>query len=304
MRNERIVVSRQALLDEVWGYHPFAETNTVDVFISNLRRKLESGGEPRVLHTVRGAGYVLRASMRTRLPVRLKLAVVTAALTFGILCLFAVVIGAVAEQRIRAGFDDDLRATAADLSDRPATRERTLRRARRSGRAPLLAGSRPAARRCAWCDREARSCIRTAGLLPLGPAGVEGLSDVGGLPRGLARAGGAARSSGRAGVRARSPRAGRAGGRRTSSTPSPRGASHGPSTGCGCSSPSACWAARCWPSSAGSTWRSARCARSPASPARRARWRARAIPNHPAQAAGQRRGGRPRPHASRTCCAS
>jgi DNA-binding response OmpR family regulator len=61
MRNDRIVVSRQALLDEVWGYHPFAETNTVDVFISNLRRKLEAGGEPRILHTMRGAGYVLRA---------------------------------------------------------------------------------------------------------------------------------------------------------------------------------------------------------------------------------------------------
>jgi two-component system, OmpR family, response regulator MprA len=60
MRNARIVVSRQTLLDEVWGYHPFAETNTVDVFISNLRRKLEAGGEARVLHTVRGAGYVLR----------------------------------------------------------------------------------------------------------------------------------------------------------------------------------------------------------------------------------------------------
>src|ERR671927_1657188 len=60
MRNARIVVSRQALLDEVWGYHPFAETNTVDVFISNVRRKLESGGEERLLHTVRGAGYVLR----------------------------------------------------------------------------------------------------------------------------------------------------------------------------------------------------------------------------------------------------
>jgi two-component system, OmpR family, response regulator MprA len=60
MRNERIVVSRQALLDEVWGYHPFAETNTVDVFVSNLRRKLEQGGEARVLHTIRGAGYVLR----------------------------------------------------------------------------------------------------------------------------------------------------------------------------------------------------------------------------------------------------
>src|SRR5215211_1469898 len=60
MRNERLVVSRQALLDDVWGYHPFAETNTIDVFVSNLRRKLEAGGEPRLLHTVRGAGYVLR----------------------------------------------------------------------------------------------------------------------------------------------------------------------------------------------------------------------------------------------------
>jgi DNA-binding response OmpR family regulator len=60
MRNERLVVSRDRLLEEVWGYAPFAETNTVDVFVSNLRRKLEAGSEPRVLHTVRGAGYVLR----------------------------------------------------------------------------------------------------------------------------------------------------------------------------------------------------------------------------------------------------
>jgi two-component system OmpR family sensor kinase len=56
--------------------------------------------------------------VRTRLPVKVKLAVVSAALTFVILCLFAVVIGAVAEQRIRAGFDDELRATAADLVNR------------------------------------------------------------------------------------------------------------------------------------------------------------------------------------------
>ncbi|MDQ3935898.1 MAG: response regulator transcription factor [Actinomycetota bacterium] len=62
MRNERLVVSREALLEEVWGYAPFSETNTVDVFVSNLRRKLEGGGEPRLLHTVRGAGYVLRAA--------------------------------------------------------------------------------------------------------------------------------------------------------------------------------------------------------------------------------------------------
>ena len=62
MRNERLVVSRESLLDDVWGYAPFAETNTVDVFVSNLRRKLEAGGEPRILHTVRGAGYSLRAA--------------------------------------------------------------------------------------------------------------------------------------------------------------------------------------------------------------------------------------------------
>jgi DNA-binding response OmpR family regulator len=61
MRNERLVVSRQQLLEDVWDYYAFAETNTVDVFISTLRRKLEAGGEPRMLHTVRGAGYVLRA---------------------------------------------------------------------------------------------------------------------------------------------------------------------------------------------------------------------------------------------------
>jgi two-component system response regulator MprA len=61
MRNERIVVPRQRLLEDVWGYDPFATTNTIEVFVSNLRRKLEGGGEPRLLHTIRGAGYVLRA---------------------------------------------------------------------------------------------------------------------------------------------------------------------------------------------------------------------------------------------------
>jgi two-component system response regulator MprA len=61
MRNERLVVSRERLLEEVWGYDPMALTNTIDVFISNLRRKLEQGHEPRLLHTKRGAGYVMRS---------------------------------------------------------------------------------------------------------------------------------------------------------------------------------------------------------------------------------------------------
>ncbi len=61
MRNQRLVVSRERLLEEVWGYDPLDETNTIDVFISNLRRKLEEGGEPRILHTKRGAGYVIKS---------------------------------------------------------------------------------------------------------------------------------------------------------------------------------------------------------------------------------------------------
>jgi two-component system response regulator MprA len=60
MRNERLVVSRERLLDEVWGYDPMAATNTIDVFVSNLRRKLEADGDSRLLHTIRGAGYVFR----------------------------------------------------------------------------------------------------------------------------------------------------------------------------------------------------------------------------------------------------
>ncbi len=59
--NSGLVVSRQKLLDEVWEYDPYAITNTVDVFVSSLRRKLEAGGEPRALSTVRGVGYMLKA---------------------------------------------------------------------------------------------------------------------------------------------------------------------------------------------------------------------------------------------------
>jgi DNA-binding response OmpR family regulator len=59
MRNQKLVISRERLLEEVWGYDPTSMTNTIDVFISNLRRKLEEGGEDRLLHTQRGAGYVV-----------------------------------------------------------------------------------------------------------------------------------------------------------------------------------------------------------------------------------------------------
>jgi DNA-binding response OmpR family regulator len=54
------VHSRAQLLELVWGYDFAADTNVVDVFIGYLRRKLEAGGAPRLLHTVRGVGFVLR----------------------------------------------------------------------------------------------------------------------------------------------------------------------------------------------------------------------------------------------------
>ena len=54
------VLSRDQLLRQVWGYNFDVETNVVDVFVGYLRRKLESAGEPRILHTVRGVGWRLR----------------------------------------------------------------------------------------------------------------------------------------------------------------------------------------------------------------------------------------------------
>ncbi|HWM11890.1 MAG TPA: response regulator transcription factor [Solirubrobacteraceae bacterium] len=54
------VISREQLHEEVWGYDFDPKTNVADVFVGYLRRKLEADGAPRVLHTVRGVGFVLR----------------------------------------------------------------------------------------------------------------------------------------------------------------------------------------------------------------------------------------------------
>jgi two-component system response regulator PrrA len=60
-RNSGVVLSRERLLELVWGYDFAADTNVVDVFVGYLRRKLEADGTPRLLHTIRGVGFVLRA---------------------------------------------------------------------------------------------------------------------------------------------------------------------------------------------------------------------------------------------------
>ena len=60
-RNEGRVVTRTMLLEQVWDYHFDPGTNVIDVHVSRLRRKLDEGFEKPLLHTVRGAGYMLAA---------------------------------------------------------------------------------------------------------------------------------------------------------------------------------------------------------------------------------------------------
>jgi DNA-binding response OmpR family regulator len=61
LRHPGEVLDRQRLHADVWGYDFDPGTNVADVFVGYVRRKLEAGGDPRVLHTVRGVGFVLRA---------------------------------------------------------------------------------------------------------------------------------------------------------------------------------------------------------------------------------------------------
>ena len=60
LRHPRQVLSRDLILDRVWGYDFDTGTNSLAVYIGYIRRKTEENGEPRMLHTVRGVGYVLK----------------------------------------------------------------------------------------------------------------------------------------------------------------------------------------------------------------------------------------------------
>jgi two-component system response regulator MprA len=60
MRNPRQVLTRSVIFDRVWGYDFGYGSNSLDVYISYLRKKTEAGGAPRLIHTVRGVGYALR----------------------------------------------------------------------------------------------------------------------------------------------------------------------------------------------------------------------------------------------------
>jgi two-component system response regulator MprA len=60
LSNPRRVLSRQLIFDRVWGYDFGPRSKALDVYVSYLRKKTEADGEPRLIHTVRGVGYVLR----------------------------------------------------------------------------------------------------------------------------------------------------------------------------------------------------------------------------------------------------
>jgi len=60
VRQARLVQTREHLLDTIWGMDAETASNVVDVYVGYLRRELEAAGEPRLLHTIRGVGYVLR----------------------------------------------------------------------------------------------------------------------------------------------------------------------------------------------------------------------------------------------------
>lgn len=61
MRHPQQVLTREIIYDRVWGYDFGGESNIIEVYVRYLRQKLEAGGEPRLIHTVRGVGYILRA---------------------------------------------------------------------------------------------------------------------------------------------------------------------------------------------------------------------------------------------------
>ena len=62
MHHPRQVLTRDVILERVWGYDFDSGTNSLAVYVGYLRRKTEAGGERRLVHTVRGVGYALRES--------------------------------------------------------------------------------------------------------------------------------------------------------------------------------------------------------------------------------------------------
>lgn len=62
LRNQRLVLTREQLLDEVWGFEYMGDTNVVDVYIGYLRKKIDQGFDQSLIHTIRGVGFTIKES--------------------------------------------------------------------------------------------------------------------------------------------------------------------------------------------------------------------------------------------------
>ncbi|HET7092475.1 MAG TPA: response regulator transcription factor, partial [Thermomicrobiales bacterium] len=65
LRHPNQVLTRAVLMRRIWGDDFYGDSNVLEVFVASIRRELEAGGEPRLIQTVRGVGYVLRLADRT-----------------------------------------------------------------------------------------------------------------------------------------------------------------------------------------------------------------------------------------------
>ena len=140
MNHPRQVLTRTQIFEHVWGYDFGPSSNSLEVYVGYLRRKLEAAGEPRVIHTVRGVGYVLReqVSFRRRL-----------ALSCGAAVAVAVVLGSalaywVVRDTLRDRLDDSLRTQAGMAGPAGRARRSGRRRGRARADTMLLSGESPA----------------------------------------------------------------------------------------------------------------------------------------------------------------
>ena len=237
LRNPEQVLPRDMIYERVWGHDISATSNSLDVYVGYLRRKTEEGGEPRLIHTVRGVGFRLGdMSYRRRLMLSAALAVALA------VALASVATYVFVRAQLRDSVDDGLRS----LSERVGT-------APRAARQPAAAPARPRA-----------GAARVPAAAPLLAARRAGRLRAGRLERGQHPA--AAGPAGAAGGRA--ARGGRRAGERGAVLLRLRAQRHAT---CACTWPSSPRARRCRPRARSRTstrrcggWRS--CSRWSASP--------------------------------------
>ena len=107
MNHPRQVLTRATIFDRVWGYDFGPSSNSLEVYIGYLRRKTEAAGEPRLLHTVRGVGYVL--TLARQMSFRRRIVLLSAAAVAAAIVIASVVVYVVTRDELRGRIDTSLR---------------------------------------------------------------------------------------------------------------------------------------------------------------------------------------------------